>query len=403
MFAETEENAAYRVRVKAWLAEYAPRYSGPARAGLNLEQDLLLGRAWQKLKAEAGYAAISWPKPYGQGGTQAQKLIFEEEELRYSLPTQYFAVSLGMPVPIVLKYGSEEQKARFVPPAVRGETIWAQLFSEPAAGSDLAGLRLRARRDGDDWILDGQKIWSTWAQVSDYGVIVTRTDPTVAKHKGLTYFFVDLKVPGVDVRPIRKLSGHPEFNEVFFNGVRVPDAQRFGPVGGGFAVALDTLMIERYAVTDDACWGAPLARFITHAKQQLRNGRPAIEDALVRAEIADIYAEERGLAAIHARALAAISEGSEPGPEGSIRKLLSANKRQRLAVLALDLSGPSGVLGNPSAFASEDFLMSWLDAPSFRVAGGTDEMLRNTIAERILGLPQDHRPDKNVPFDQIPT
>jgi alkylation response protein AidB-like acyl-CoA dehydrogenase len=402
MFADSKENIRYRDKVRGWLQEHAPAFSGASRHQSSLAQDLALGRAWQKLKTEHGYSAIAWPRPYGQGGSEAQKLIFSEEEMRYSLPVGYFDVSFGMPIPIVLKYGTEEQKQRFVPPAIRGDTIWAQLFSEPSAGSDLGGVRLRAQPDGGEWILNGQKIWSTWAHIADYGVLVARNDPAAPKHKGLTYFFVDLKSPGVEVRSIRRLSGVAEFGEVFFTDVRVPDSQRFGPIGGGFGVALDTLMIERYAVSDDACWGVPLKRLIELAGTISLNGRPAIKDAGVRRLIAEIYTEERGLAAIYARALAAITDGRAPGPEGAIRKLLAANKRQRMAALALDLLGPSGVLCDPRAFGTEDFAMSWLDAPAFRVAGGTDQMLRNTIAERILGLPQDHRPDKGVPFNQIP-
>ncbi len=400
----SQQNRRYRDRVRRWLAEHAPAYSGAARRGLSLQEDVDLGRAWMRLKADAGYGAISWPTAYGgAGGSEIQKIIFAEEELRYDLPTAYFAVSLGMPIPVLLRYGSEAQKRRYGPPAVRGEEIWCQLFSEPSAGSDLAALRLRAERDGDDWILNGQKVWTTWAQISDFGVVVARHDPALPKHRGLTYFFVDMKAPGIEVRTIKKLDGARDFNEVFFTDVRVPDSQRLGEVGAGFAVALDTLMIERYAVSDAAGWGPSLAAFLRLARRARINGRPALEDGRVRAEIAACYAEEVGLANIHKRALSAIEAGREPGPEGAIRKLIIAAKRQRLAALAMDVLGPSGVAHEEACSTRAEFQASWLDSPCLRIAGGTDEILRNTLAERVLGLPKDHRPDKDVPFTELKT
>ncbi len=397
-----DDNKLYREQAQHWLAEYASAFSGSARQGLSLQDDVELGRAWMRLKDDAGYGAISWPQAYGgAGGTEIQKIIFAEEELRYNLPTDYFAVSLGMPVPVILRYGTEGQKQRYVAPAIRGEEIWCQLFSEPSAGSDLAALRLRARREGDNWILNGQKVWTTWAQLSDFGVVVARHDPSLPKHRGLTYFFVDMNTPGIEVRIIKKLDGARDFNEVFFNDVKVPDTQRLGDVGAGFAVALDTLMIERYAVTDEAGWGPKLVDFIAFAKQARVKGRPAMEDERVRAEIASFYVEEVGLASIHARALTAIQTGREPGPEGSIRKLVVANKRQRMAALAMDLAGPCGILCEPGASTRTEFQASWLDSPCLRIAGGTDEILRNTLAERVLGLPKDHRPDKGRPFSEL--
>jgi alkylation response protein AidB-like acyl-CoA dehydrogenase len=391
----------YLETARKWLAEHAPAYSGSVRLGLSVEQDLELGRTWQRLKQEHGYAAITMPKKYGGGGgSEIQKVIFANEQNKYDLPTEYFGVSLGMPVPMLLKYASDEVLERLVPPAIRGEQIWCQLFSEPAAGSDLAALKMKATREGDGWILEGQKLWTTWAQFSDWGVIVARTDPSVAKHAGLTYFYVDMKAPGVEVRTIRKLAGESEINEVFFDRVRVPDTQRMGAVGGGFKVALETLMIERYAVSDEACGGISLDKFLEIARQSTFNGRPAMEDGEVRRMIADTVAERQGLRSIHRRAMDAIAAGREPGPEGAIRKLLVASRRQQLSAMATDLMGIDGLLLAENAQPSEDAAQSWIEAPPLRVAGGTDEILRNTIAERVLGLPQDHRPDKGVPFNR---
>jgi alkylation response protein AidB-like acyl-CoA dehydrogenase len=393
----------YRQRVVQFLTEHAVRFSGTARRGLSLAQDLALGRAWQRLKSEWGFAAITLAKEYGgAGGTQLQKIIFAEEECKYDLPTHYFGVSLSNPVPIIATYATEEQKKHLIPPAIRGDTIWCQLFSEPAAGSDLAALRLSARRDGTRWLLNGQKLWTSWAQLADYGVIIARSDASVPKHQGLTYFFLDMKSPGVRVRPIKLLSGSSHVCEVFFDNVAVPDEQRLGREGGGFKVALHTLMIERYSVMDMWGHGPDLRVMLAVLRDRRLNGRPALEDPALRAAIAEALVEERALTEINRRAFAAMQAGREPGPEGSINKLLIANKRQKLARTVMDMLGPPGLEVVPNATAHEDFTASWLSAPLLRVAGGTDQILRNTIAERILGLPQDHRPDKGVPFNQLP-
>jgi alkylation response protein AidB-like acyl-CoA dehydrogenase len=393
----------YRQRVAQFLTEHAARFSGAARRGLSLEQDVALGRAWQRLKSERGFAAITLPTEYGgAGGTQLQKIIFAEEESKYDLPTHYFGVSLSNPVPIVAVYASEEQKKRLIPPAVRGDTIWCQLFSEPAAGSDLAALRLSARREGTRWLLNGQKLWTSWAQLADYGVIIARSDASVPKHQGLTYFFLNMKSPGVRVRPIKLLSGSSHVCEVFFDDVVVPDEQRLGPEGGGFKVALHTLMIERYSVMDIWGQGPDLRVVLAVLRDRKLNGKPALQDPALREAIAAALVEERALTEINRRAFAAMQAGREPGPEGSINKLLIANKRQKLARTVMDMLGPAGLEVASNATAHEDFTASWLSAPLLRVAGGTDQILRNTIAERILGLPQDHRPDKGVPFNQLP-
>ena len=405
--AATEDDAAYRDRARAWLAAHAGSFSGPARQGLTAAEDLALGRAWQKLKSEHGYATITLPRAYGGGGgTELQKIIFGEEELRYDLPTVYFGVSLGMPAPMMLRYADDEAKMRLVPRAIRGDDIWCQLFSEPAAGSDLAALRLRAEpavQDGvEGWRLNGQKLWTSWAQYAAWGIIVARTDPTVAKHAGLTFFYLDMASPGIEVRPVRKIAGPSEINEVFFNDVFVPDRQRMGPVGAGFRVAIETLMIERYSVSDESIGGPTLEAFATFAGEARIGGASALLDGDVRRLIAETLVERQGLRSIHRRALEAIGAGREPGPEGAIRKLLLGRRRQELGAAALDLMGPAGVALEPGGASNADVAWSWSDSPGARIAGGTDEILRNTIAEKVLGLPQDHRPDKGVPFNQIP-
>lgn len=389
----------YRERAVQWLAEHAPKYSGKVRHGLSFEQDLTLARAWQALKADHGYACITLSTEFGGGGgSELEKVIFCEEEMRYDLPLIYFSISVNNPLPIFLRYAPQAWRERLGPATVRGDLIWCQLFSEPAAGSDLASLRLKAVPVEGGWLLSGQKVWTSWAQIADWGVVVARSDPSLPKHAGLTYFFLNMKSPGVTVQPIRRLGDEADLNEVFFDEVFVPDEQRLGEVNGGFKVAVETLMIERYAVTDESGYAPPLEAFIQLAGETRIDGRTALDDGEVRARIADAYVQRQGLRAIHRRALAAFANGKEPGPEGAMRKLLLGRTRQSLGAAALDLLGANGVRLRPGGHAPTDFARAWLD-PSLRIAGGTDELLLNTLAERILGLPQDYRPDKGKPFN----
>lgn len=395
---------AYRRAARTWLQSVASTFGSAARRGLDEAADLALGRRYQRAKFDAGYAGINWPAAFGgQGLSHIEKVAFETEEMPLGMPTGYFGISLGMPIPILMKFGSDLDFARErTLAALRGDEIWCQLFSEPAGGSDLAGLRLRAESDGNGWKLNGQKLWTSWAQYSDYGVIVARTDPTVAKHKGLTYFWVDMRAPGVLVRPIKLAGGDSHVNEVFFDDVRITDGHRMSPVGGGFAVAMATLMIERYVATDSAGFGPHLDLFVDLARHLEVGGKPAIDDGRVRSAIARNYAMRNALDAITARAMLTMQAGREPGPEGSLNKLISVRSRQRLSEMAIDLQGCAGMAFDDHARVKEDWTASWLDAPTGRIAGGADEMLLNTIAEKILGLPQDYRPDKAVPFNQIP-
>ncbi len=395
----------FRDKARQWLQAQAADYAYPARVRMSEAEDLAAARRYQCAKFEAGFAGINWPVEFGgQGLTPLHKVIFEEEEMPFGMPIGYFGVSLGMPVPILMRYGEETEwvKAR-VRSAMRGEEIWCQLFSEPSGGSDLAALRTRAEPDGNDgWRVNGQKLWTTWAQHSDFGVIVVRTDPTVPKHKGLTYFWIDMKATGVTVRPIKLADGSHHVNEIFFDDVRLKDSQRLSPVGGGFAVAMATLMIERYSASDINGFGPAMDSFMELARNCEINGNPALADARIRQALARNYALRSGLASITRRAMLMMERGMEPGPEGSLNKLVSVRSRQKLSELAIDLQGSSGLEWNRDAWVKEDWVDSWLTAPTGRLAGGADEMLLNTIAEKILGLPQDHRPDKGVPFNQIP-
>ena len=392
--------ADYRARVRSWLERHAAPFGGEARRNLSEEQDLALGRRWMALKYEHGYSGISLPKHLGGVGlSQLHQAVFTQEEMAFNLPTIYFSISLGQPIPIMMHYAPEEVSKRFIIPALRGEQIWAQLFSEPAAGSDLAGVRTKAVRDGDDWILSGQKLWTSWAHHADYAVIVVRHDPSVPKHKGLTYFWLDMRAPGVTVRPVRLADGTRDVNEVFLDGVRIPDSQRLGKVGDGFAVAMHTMVIERYSAgADETGYGPLLDQFIALARGACLGGQSGLADGRVRERIADAYRLQQALVTMRSKAFLALANGDEPGAEGSIHKLVSARARQELAELALDLEGPAAPY-DANAKPKENWVASWLAAPTGRIAGGTDEILLNIIAEKILGLPQDHRPDKGVPLD----
>ncbi len=400
-FEDTQEEAAFRVEARTWLEANVPTQDEMAGMGA-----MQRAKFWQQRKAEARWACIRWPEEYGGRDASAiQNVILNQEEANIETPnTGPFGIGQGMAAPTLMAWASDEDKARFIPKLASGEEIWCQLFSKPAAGSDLAALRTKAEKDGDDWILNGQKIWTSGAHYSDWGIIVVRTDPTAAKHKGLTYFFLDMKSPGVEIKPIKQISGESDFNEVYFTDVRVPDSQRLGAVGQGWQVALTTLMNERASI--GAGGGSTGFKTVKQLAQQVQiNGRPAIEDAAVRAKLASWYVEEAGLKYTAYRTLSALSRGELPGPENSIGKLVGARKSQDMASFAIDLMEQEGILRDrekDETFAAL-FQDTYMGIPGLRIAGGTDEIMRNIIAERVLGLPQEPRLDKSIPFNDIPT
>ena len=400
-FDDSPQEAAFRAEARRWLAAHAQAKRHPrdfVGDGLPPAERLAAARAWQACKAEAGYAAISWPRNHGgRGGTLVQELIFREEESRWRTAFGYFEIGLGMCLPTLMRHGSERQKAPRLRPALYGQEIWCQMFSEPAAGSDLAGIVTRARREGTHWIVDGQKVWTTGAQFSDWGLLLARTDPGVPKHAGLTMFYIDMRSPGVTVRPIRQMAGESEFNEVFLEGVRVPDDQRLGQVGEGWRVALTTLMHERLTV------GTELGLLDLAALRGLVHSLGRQRDPLVAERLADAWIAEEGLRLHRCRTLTALGRGELPGPEQSIGKLVKASLTQRLANFALELRGAEGLVAEDapdSPWLAVQRTWSW--SAAMRIAGGTDEILRNVIAERVLGLPEEARPDKGVPFNEVP-
>ncbi len=408
-FEDSPEEAKFRTEVRAWLDTNAKkrvkREVSPEDMENGAANEMAASKAWQKTKAEAGYARITWPKGMGGiGGTPMQSIIFSQEEAKYDVASGGpFGIGLGMCIPTLMTYGSDDAKKRYVWPAVQGDEIWCQLFSEPAGGSDVANLRTRAEKNGDTWTINGSKIWTTGAQFSDYGILLTRTDPNVPKHKGLTMFYLSMKSPGVDIRPIKQASGGSGFNEIFFTDVKIPDSQRLGEVGNGWTVALTTLMHERLAVGGGQGGGLDVPQLMQLARSLELEDGPAIKNAAVREKIADWYVRSAGLRYTTMRTMTALSQGKQPGPEASIAKIVVASKLQDLSAFAMDLEGEAGILQGSDAPMHGMFQGGWLSAPGLRIAGGTDEILRNIIAERVLGLPQDIRVDKDVPFNKIPT
>ncbi len=409
-FDDTPQEAAFRETARKWVAANAPKEfeqelskSSLGRIRLAKHDIVDVGKAWQKKKAEGGWACLHWPKEYGgRGATPIERVIWQQEEGVYGKLTQPFQIGEGMCGPTVMAFGSEEHKRHYLPKLASGEHIWCQLFSEPAGGSDVAGLRTRAERRGDDWIINGQKIWTSGAHYSDYGILITRTDPTVAKHKGLTMFYLDMKSAGIEVRPIKQANGMQEFNEVFFTNLRIPDKQRLGAVGDGWNVSLTTLMNERMTIGARLATG--FAELFEFCCNLMTEDGLAIDDRATRSKLANWAVKNSGLKYTSYRAISALSKGERPGPENSIGKLVAGSMLQDIAMYAMDLQGSSGMLTDPEVTeAAGQFQAMLMSSPSVRIAGGTDEILRNIIAERVLGLPGDIRVDKDVPFNKIPT
>lgn len=405
-FADTAEEAAFRAEVRAFLEANAKLRDETKQVnyrGHISDEEIARAKVWQAKKASAGYAAIGWPKKWGgREAPSIMSVIYHQEEAKFDVPTGVLEVGLGMCLPTMLAYATEEQLRTFIPPALRGEHIWCQLFSEPAAGSDMAGIRTRAERDGDKWVINGQKIWNSGAHHSDYGILLARSNPNVPKHKGLTFFFLDMKTPGVEVHPIHQITGAHRFSEVFLTDVRIPDSQRLGKVGDGWRVALTTLMNERVVGGTIDAWPNP-RDLLNLARIAEIDGQPAIKNAAVREKLADWYVQSQGLKVGLFRTLTAVSQGKEPGPENSIGKLVKATMSQDIASYGLDLLDAAGLVFDP-AFSPLNMMFqeAYLSSPGGRIAGGTDEILRNIIAERVLGMPSDVRVDKDVPFKQIP-
>ena len=398
-FADTQEEAAFRQEAADWL-----KANAPSKQDLEGMDEIEAAKFWQKKKYDAGWACITWNKEFGgRGATAIQSVIWNQEESKYDVPQGVFQIGQGMAAPTLMTWGQPEHHERYLPKLASGEEIWCQLFSEPAGGSDLAALRTKAEKEGDDWIINGQKIWTSGAHYSDYGILVVRTDPNVAKHKGLSYFFLDMKSPGVEIKPIKQLTGGAGFNEVYFTDVRIPDSQRLGEVGQGWQVALTTLMNERAAIGGGG-GGVNVDLAYKIASEVMIDGKTATQDSAVRAKLANWYVPESGLKFTGYRSMTALSKGTTPGPENSIGKLVGAPKNQEMASFCMDLMEMNGAIWDEELSKEAGLVqMSYMGSPGLRIAGGTDEIMANIIAERVLGLPQEPRMDKGMPFTDVPT
>ena len=405
--------AEFAAAARNWLAARMPAGAPEQRAWgegsddlsvfhrLSFEQERALleaAMAWQREKCDAGYGAITWPAEYGGAGlSDAHERAFSEVEADFATPEGHetFAVTTSLVAPTVAIYGTPGQRTRFVRRFLRAEELCCQLFSEPGAGSDLAGLATQAERDGDEWVINGQKVWSSGAQFASWGELIARTDPSVTKHAGLTAFLIPLDAPGVEVRPIRQMSGGSSFCEVFLTNVRVPDDLRLGAVGSGWKVALTTLGFERGGSGERGVGGS-WERLLGLARWLGRTGDP-----VVRQQLASVYIHQRVRHMNAARAAAAAAAGQPPGPEGSIGKLLWVTGMTEIGQVAASLLGArlTADTGEWGTFAWNDHI---LGAPGYRIAGGSDEIQRNIIAERVLGLPGDIRVDRDVPWREIP-
>jgi alkylation response protein AidB-like acyl-CoA dehydrogenase len=393
---DTPEQAAYRERVRTWLEEH--RAEAPALRGEDAIEDederIAAHRAWQRRLAEAGFVGITWPQEYGgQGLGPLEQVIFNQELNRLGLPGIVDAIGVGMLGPTIIAHGSEEQKQRYLAPMLHADEVWCQLFSEPAAGSDLAGIQARARR-GDDgsWRLSGQKVWTTNAQFASFGLLLARTDADVPKHKGLTMFVVPMDAEGVTVRGLRQISGEAEFNEVFFDDVRLDPDATVGPVDGGWGVALTTLMFERLTIGGGAeGMGYRADRFAA----AIASDPVATADPEVRARLGRVASELLSIRFTGYRMLTALQRGQIPGPEAGLAKVTLVNAGIAALELVTDVVGPDA-LQDGTDWA---YLTSFL--PGLKSAGGTEEILRNTVGERVLGLPPEPRLDKGVPFSEL--
>lgn len=399
-FKDTPEEAAFRAEVRTWLAANAPAHELPLGVKIDDAEEVRRGRAWQRTVSDGGYGGILLPKALGgRGGSIIEAVVYGEEEGRYNLPVgPYVRIGLNMALPVIGKHGTPEQIETFTQPTLKGEITWCQLFSEPSAGSDLANVRTRAVKDGDGWIVNGQKVWSSWAHQSDWGILVVRTDPKLPKHKGLTFFVVDMKTPGIEVRPIRQISGASDFNETFFTDVRIPDSCRIGAVGEGWACCMTVLMGERLGSGAEV--GGVLS-LIDYAACSPRGAGNALDEAGVRLALAEAFAREQAEKLFQARLRTIVSRGENPGALAAMVKLSASGRRQHNAGLAMEIRGPEAIAPEAGDGTTREIWHEYIWTSALRIAGGADEVLRNQIAERVLGMPGEIRADKDVPFDQL--
>jgi alkylation response protein AidB-like acyl-CoA dehydrogenase len=384
-FRDTPDEAAFRKELRAWIADNLPDgwRDRPPTSG---RMDESVSREWSKKLYEAGYAGLTWPKEFGgQGAPYTHQAIFLEESARAETPEHIGIIGLGMAGPTIIAHGTDEQKSAHLSRTLSGDEVWCQGFSEPGSGSDLASLRTKAEDAGDHYVVSGQKVWSSFAHIADYCILVVRTDPNAPKHKGITYLLVDMHSDGVEVRPLVQITGDPEFNEIFFTDVKVPKTNVVGEANAGWSVAMTTLLHERgtlgFALT--ARLEVLVGKLIALAGELGAAGDPLIRD-----RVAQQWIELQALKFTNYRALTTLMKTGVPGPEGSIAKLHWSESNQRLGKLALDILGVRAQLDGEDS----DWFGFWqyqqLRSRGNTIEAGTSEILRNIVAERVLGLPR---------------
>ncbi len=387
------EQEQFRAKVQAFLRDNLP--PGWGKAGFRPEgmsmTDFL--RDWQRRLYEGGFLGMAWPKEYGgQGASQIEMAIFNEEVARVRAPAPLNVLGLTMAAPTIITYGTDDQKKRYLSKILSCEEIWCQGFSEPNSGSDLAAARTRAELQGDEFIVNGQKVWTTLGHIADWCMLVVRTDPDAPKHRGLSYLLVDMKSPGITVRPLRQMTGESEFNEMFFEDVHVPRQNLLGGLNEGWRVATTTLMNERgtTALASVMRYRIVFDEILDLVRSMQRNGGPATTDPSVRQRLAQFYVELEMLRFTSYRAFSQILRGGNPGPEGSISKLAWSELNQRMQEFVIELEGPASQLvkGSPYAVQGGRWQHHFLRSRANTIEGGTSEIQRNIIAERVLGLPR---------------
>jgi alkylation response protein AidB-like acyl-CoA dehydrogenase len=411
---------ALRDEVRSWLQAHLPPAwvkaaeaeddAGVREAAKGFDQQTFLREI-----GKAGYAQPAWPVAHGGLGLDAaQVAIVEEEKARYRTPRSFDVLGLGLAAPTIREYGTDEQQAYYLSRMALGER-WCQLFSEPGNGSDVAGLATRAERDGDEWVVNGQKVWTSGAHISQWGMLIARSHPDQPKHKGITYFLLDMKTPGVDVRPLRQITGDAEFNEVFLSDVRIPDSARLGPEGGGWAVAQTTLMNERVALS--GAFGGGGAPGAGAPRRERTAARPRIgadelvarakangtwDDPVVRDRLVKLWGEGKISVLNMQRAVAVRRSGGQPGPEGSVGKLYSTTYNMKLQVASVDIMGTESAAWSEDDTAAAMRVRTFLRSRGNSIEGGTSEIQRNILGDRVLGLPREPDASKDLPWKDVP-
>ncbi len=391
-FRDSPQEAAFRAEARAFLEAYAPeKIPGYADEGFNEQEVVAQARQWQRTLFEHGWASIIWPKQYGGRGLgPIEQIIWNQELARIGVGESLFLQGIGLAGPTIIAHGSEEQKTRFLEPILGAEEIWCQLFSEPGAGSDLANVAARAEKSGDEWVISGQKTWCSGANYSDWGMLLARSDPKLPKHKGITYFLIDMHSPGIEVQSMRQLDGGAHFSEVFLNEIRVPDANRLGPESAGWNVARTTLMNERMTIGGLERLFS-FGSLLDHAKAN----RQRVDDVM-RDELCRVYTWTKALELLNARVVTKLGRGVIPNAEASVIKIAIARMITKAGDIGLRLSGPEAMLRRG------EWQNQFLLAPSIHIGGGTDEIQKNICGERVLGLPREPSSDREVPFDKLP-